>query len=121
MTLNKSDLQIIASKVGAKMLSCFHSGKEFNLSSYEIKEMFEKGVCEYTGHRFNMVQSATFERINPFLGYVSGNVVLVTQAANAQKGCLDNFIKSQDIPIEMRIKLLRKASYVLEKQMKEGV
>lgn len=110
----------ISQKIGAKLLSCLKDGKEFSVPLSELREMFDKGVCAYTGHKFLHHQHATFERVNPFLDYVPGNVVLVTQQANAQKGCLDNFIKQEHIPIEMRIKLLRKATYILEKQIKEG-
>lgn len=119
--LKKEDYQQIAQKIGSKIHSCLKDGKEFSVPLSELKDMFNEGVCYYTGIKFLHYQHATFERINPFLDYVSGNVVLVTVDANAQKGCLDNFIKQGHIPVEMRIKLLRKATYILEKQLKEGV
>lgn len=119
--IKKEDYPHISQKIGAKLLSCLKDGKEFSIPLSELRSMFDESVCAYTGHKFLHYTHATFERINPFLDYVSGNVVLVTQDANAQKGCLDNFIKQEHIPIEMRIKLLRKASYILEKKMKETV
>lgn len=121
MKLSDFTLREITRKVANKMLSCLTTGREFSLSTFEIKELFEKNTCEYTGVKFKTVADATFERVNPFLDYVPGNVVLVSLIANTKKGLLDNFIKAQEIPIEMRIKLLRKATYALEKQLKEGV
>lgn len=117
--INKVDYPQIAQKIGNKMLACLKDGKEFSVPLSELKTMFDEGVCHYTGHKFINLTAATFERVNPFLDYVAGNVVLVTTEANAQKGQLDCFIKNQHIPIEMRIKLLRKATYILEKQLKE--
>lgn len=84
-------------------------------SVYDLLEMIGDGNCHYTGKPFINPQDVTFERVNPTKGYVKGNVVMVSVAANGHKALLDNFVKRQDIPDAMKVKLLRKAIYQLEK------
>lgn len=82
----------------------------------DVIEMLGNGCCAYTGKEFTAIENATFERINPELGYVPGNVVMVTQLANSNKAGLDAFVKSTCIPNATKIKLMRKALYQLEKK-----
>lgn len=81
----------------------------------DVLEMIGNGSCAYTGKEFTAIDNATFERINPNLGYVPGNVVMVTQLANSHKSQLDAFVKNAIIDDAMKIKLLRKAVYQLER------
>ena len=85
------------------------------MSMAELVELIGDGKCAYTGQEFEAIQDITFERVNPKLGYVSGNVLLVNRNSNQQKACLDAFIHREHIPDAMKIKLLRKAIYQLEK------
>ena len=82
----------------------------------DVMDMLGNGCCAYTGKEFSAIENATFERINPKLGYVPGNVVMVTQMANSHKAQLDAFVKNAIIGDAMKIKLLRKALYQLEKE-----
>lgn len=85
------------------------------MSLAELVELIGDGKCAYTGREFKSLQDITFERVNPKLGYVKGNVLLVNHDSNLQKGWLDNFMHKPFIPDAMKIKLLRKAIYQLEK------
>lgn len=101
--------------IGRKVQSCEANEKEFSLSLKELDELFSAEYCAYSGEGFNNWKHVTFERVNPYLPYVSGNVLLVTTHANSHKSLLDNFVKTQVITREMKIKLMRKAIYLLEK------
>lgn len=112
----------IANGYVSKYNSSKSRGIEFLLSLDTFSELVETEICAYTGktmkHEGGGGDRLTLERVNPFLGYIEGNVVAVTSAANTEKSKLDDFLKSNDIPIEMKIKLLRKATYILEKKLK---
>lgn len=95
-----------------------NSDKDFGLKKMSLSELVEllgDGKCAYTGEEFKSIQDITFERVNPKVGYVPGNVLLVNHDSNQQKAWLDNFVHKQFIPDAMKIKLLRKALYQLEK------
>lgn len=58
------------------------------------------------------------ERINASLGYTPENTIAVTHAANSEKSRLDAFMKGTVITNEVKLKLLRKAAYQIEKLLK---
>ena len=109
-----------ARRIAKKIQDCFYSNTEFNISALELKEMFSNNKCAYSGRTMSIDPTkdtlVTFERINPDLGYISGNTLLVCKRANQQKSMLDAFYKDDFIPLEMKIKLMRKALYQLEKK-----
>lgn len=114
-------LHQLIQKVSSKHNNAIINGKASelsNLTGFKMLHLVGDGLCAYTGREFSTLSNATFERINPELGYVEGNVCIVTQEANAQKGQLDSFVKGPVIPDTMKIKLLRKALYQLEKKSK---
>lgn len=105
-------------KVKIKHNNAIMGGKQSHLSNmtaFKLMHLVGNGLCAYTGKEFESLQDATFERVNPSLGYVEGNVCIVALKANQQKGLLDEFVKQETIPDAMKIKLLRKALYQLEK------
>lgn len=112
--------EYIARRIAKKIQDCFYSNTEFNISALELKEMFSNNKCAYSGRTMSIDPAkdtlVTFERINPDLGYISGNTCLVCKRANQQKAMLDAFYKDDFIPLEMKIKLMRKALYQLEKK-----
>ncbi len=117
MNLLEVPFHLIQQKIMAKQVCT--KDKECALSSFtmsEIISMLGDGLCKYTGKEFLSLKDATFERVNPNVGYVPGNVVMVCQQANSRKSQLDAFVKAQGIGTEMKIKLLRKALYQLEKE-----
>lgn len=85
------------------------------MSLSDLVEMLGDGKCAYTGKEFETLQDITFERVNPKVGYVPGNVLLVNYKGNIHKAKLDAFMHECTIPDAMKIKLLRKALYQLEK------
>lgn len=112
-----SDLnQKIASKKGNAGSKC----KIPQFSIYDLLEMIGDGNCAYTKKPFKDLSDVTFERVNPNLGYVKGNVVMVSQDANSRKSSLDAFVKTPIIPADVKIKLMRKALYQLEKELKQS-
>ena len=94
------------------------NGKYFALSFEEYKRVMIEPKCAYTGVSFGVSSGRTLERVNPAIGYVNGNVLAVTKEANCHKSKLDSFMHETTIPMEMKLKLLRKAAYQLEKALK---
>lgn len=78
--------------------------------------------CQYSGKMFSNKPGSpyarTMERINPRLGYTQENTIAVINAANAEKSNLDAFVKGDVILDEVKVKLLRKALYQVEKRVK---
>ncbi len=114
--------QIIA-YLSAKLQSCVDTRKNFSVPLNEVLDIFNVERCPYSGRKFTLekgkINSPTFERVNPWIGYESGNVLIVTKAANQEKAQLDAFVKGGVIDYAMKVKLMRKAIYQLEKRMKE--
>lgn len=104
----------ISTKKGSAKVKCTLT--YYSLS--DILDMVGDGNCQYTGAEFKDLDDITFERINPKEGYVQGNVVMVSKSANNHKSRLDQFMHETTIPDAMKVKLLRKAIYQLEKGMK---
>jgi hypothetical protein len=98
--------------------------KDCELTDFSVLDILNAigdGNCQYTGKGFDSLDDISFERINPKLGYVRGNVVMVKGSVNQTKGCLDSFVKTDVIPLPMKIKLMRKAIYQLEKELKTSL
>lgn len=119
----KKQLEFDASVVAyyqGKLSSCKDRKIPFELTLLECHALLSSTVCSYTGKAFEQKGSGclTLERVNPELGYIPENVVVVRSAANAQKSQLDAFVKGNEIPDAMKIKLLRKATYQIEKKLK---
>ena len=69
-------------------------GKDCELLQFSILDMLNAigdGNCQYTGKGFDSLDDISFERVNPKLGYVKGNVVMVKGIVNQTKGCLSSF------------------------------
>lgn len=99
-----------------------HAGTKSELSNITmaaLSDIVGDGLCHYSGKEFENLKEATFERINPEKGYVLGNVVFVKDSLNNLKGLtLDKFVKTQLLSDAVKIKLLRKALYQIEKKSK---
>ncbi|EPT1451951.1 hypothetical protein ACVOZ6_003539 [Escherichia coli] len=107
-------------KIYNKRIEAKKCGREFTIG--EVSEILAamnlpEGTCAYSGKRFQDLGDITFERIDPNKGYVPGNVVFVSKAANDLKARLDAFEKSPGITDEMKLKLLRKAAYRMSKRI----
>jgi len=105
-----------------KMNNAMERNIPFRLTLLEMKELTEATHCAYTGEKFPVHGDdiRTLERINPKIGYEAGNCVMVTEAANKHKAKLDAFLHMEVISEEMKLKLLRKAVYMIEKELKKG-
>lgn len=102
-----------------KLKSKANRSASFKIQQWKMQDIIEllgNGLCAYTGSEFESLNDMTFERVNPKVGYVPGNVLLVNLQANQQKSQLDSFMHRDYIPVPMKIKLLRKALYQLEKE-----
>lgn len=95
---------------------------QFSLTLSDWTKLMSEPVCPYSGKRFSHKgggsDSRTMERINASLGYTVDNTIAVTSAANSEKSNLDAFMKGSVILPEVKLKLLRKAAYQIEKQLK---
>lgn len=98
---------------------CLNSTDRWFLTLTQFDSLFTNtDFCAYSDKPFNGESDITIERINPNMGYEEGNVCLVTFAANQHKSHLDAFVKKDVITPALKIKLLRKALYQLEKEGK---
>lgn len=113
----KSDIKL-AKAYTNKITNARQSGKVFAITFETYKEVMTASHCFYSGQKFTDTCTPTLERINPFLGYELGNVVAVTNKANQQKSLLDEFLHQRTITDDMKLKLLRKATYQIEKKLK---
>lgn len=117
----KTDLKM-AELYLQKSRNAERSNNQFALTYIEFYKVMASPVCAYSGKTFSRdpesPYSRSLERINPKLGYTPDNTIAVTKAANNQKSNLDAFVKSEEIPAEMKIKLMNKAIYQLQKQIK---
>jgi len=114
---------VITSLYVAKSNSALARGIPFLLSFDDYKNIKSVTHCAYSGVMFDKksdAHSMTIERIDPKKPYIASNCVAVTAAANNLKSNLDMFMHGRCIPNEMKIKLLRKAVYALEKELKNG-
>lgn len=82
----------------------------FNLTLSDIRTIYRRNTCAYTGVNLiinasadntRLGNEATFDRIEPSKGYVKGNVVLCAHDVNLRKGNLSldemrNIIKVAD-------------------------
>ncbi|AOG16650.1 postulated decoy of host sigma70 or sigmaS [Cronobacter phage vB_CsaM_leN] len=95
---------------------------QFALTLSDWAKLMSEPVCSYSGRPFSnkggCSDSRTMERINASLGYTVENTIAVTSAANSEKSNLDAFMKGSVILPEVKLKLLRKAAYQIEKQLK---
>lgn len=101
-----------------KVKSCEERGLEWRITFQQFVELMKVEKCAYTGTVFPKDHGRSIERINPKVGYTMENVVIVTARANSQKAHLDQFVHEEHIPADMKVKLLRKAIYQLEKNTK---
>lgn len=101
-----------------KAKSCEERGLEWRITFEQFVKLMQVEKCAYTGTVFPKDHGRSIERINPKVGYTMENVVIVTAQANSHKAQLDQFIHGTAIPHEMKIKLMRKALYQLEKNSK---
>lgn len=122
MNLLDIPLHQLLQKVRSKHLNAVQKNTESELDAITmdvLNSIIGDGLCHYSGKEFDDLKEATFERINPDKGYVLGNVVMVKDSLNNLKGLtLDRFVKSSCFTDAVKIKLLRKALYQLEKKLK---
>lgn len=83
----------LRSKYGSKKQAAKRSGKQSTLTVNQYVALFKTTpCCHYTGAEFvhppvgqHHQKEPTLERVDPDVGYVPSNVVLVTREANAVK------------------------------------
>lgn len=63
---------------------------DFNLEDDDIRKLLERKTCYYTGARFSKTKKfrRTIDRVDNTKGYIKGNVVACTHAANQLKNVL---------------------------------
>lgn len=84
----------IADRYIAKARSAADRGVEFTLSFTSFKNLMRAKRCYYTGVEFVSGKDSkihrTIDRKDHSLGYVKGNVVACTKAANVLKSLIEN-------------------------------
>lgn len=94
-----------------------HTKFPFDITLEEFQELYKSPTCSYTG---KPLVDSTIERINPFLGYVHGNVTIVNDKANSIKAALDSFVKNSLILKDVKIMLLKVMIKALEGNQEDG-
>lgn len=120
MLATQLSIRDLWTKIGSKAA---HTALDCDLRDFSLSDLIEllgDGRCAYTGEGFENGGDITFERVNPKQGYVKGNVLLVSRKSNQHKSQLDAFVHGNSIPAAMKIKLLRKALYQIEKQVRKS-
>ena len=89
MTRFEEECQAV-SKWQSMRSKCSKIEREFSLTVSQIKQLYRRKTCAYTGVKFvdeeNHPLHRTFDRIDSSKGYVTGNVVACTQRINTLKG-----------------------------------
>lgn len=101
-------LLVIYERARSRNLDC-------NLTITDLKGLFRRKTCYYTGVSFDEKISSlnpTVDRMNPNLGYVSGNVVLCTNWSNTFKA---EVLENQTSRFRTTPKILEKFSKALGK------
>lgn len=83
-----TDLQL-AQKYLNKAQSAKDRGIEFDLPFQSFKNIIRAKKCKYTGIPLTK-ETLTIERVNSKLGYIKGNCVAVSLAANQFKSLFEN-------------------------------
>ncbi|MFW3388517.1 UNVERIFIED_CONTAM: hypothetical protein RF648_21250, partial [Kocuria sp. CPCC 205274] len=88
------------------------------LSFKQVQKIFNsQSACAYSGQMFSTIGDITFERINPRIGYVPGNVVLVKNHINQLKGkTIDRFIHESDLTLDAMADLFSDLARSLRKE-----
>lgn len=110
----------IAKSYSSKYENARKGDKSFSLTLGDWRALMTQTTCSYSGKRFvnGGHDYRTMERVNPMLGYTPENTIAVTHAANSEKSQLDAFMHGSEILDEVKVKLLRKAVYQIEKKLK---
>lgn len=94
-------------KVGNKIASALASEHPFYLTFRQCQTLFNsQRACAYSGEMFSSIGDITFERINPRLPYIKGNVLLVRKHLNQLKGnTIDRFIHESGMGLDAQADL----------------
>lgn len=94
-----------------------------DLSIKDFINLFRKGngTCFYSGEEFENFSDMTLERLDPSIGYVKGNVVLVRGIYNNSKEPLDRYLKSDQVPDHVRIKIMQEAIKVCQRRIDKRI
>lgn len=111
-----SDKELII-KTAAKIKNAEDRKLSFTLDFKDVRKLFGKGNCHYSGEPFLSISDVTFERLDPREGYDKGNVVLVRSTYNKARIPLDNFLKDTVMSDETRLKMLEEAAKVVKKRI----
>lgn len=114
-SLNDKD---IIFKAADKFKTSQQRNLECNLEIKDFVNLFRKGdgKCAYSGEEFFDGHDMTIERLDPKIGYVKGNCVLVRSIYNTRKEPLDRFLKQDGIPDSVKMTILKEAMKVLQRR-----
>lgn len=109
-------------KTSNKITSAMTSNQPFYLSFKQVQKLFNsQSACAYSGELFSTTGDITFERINPQVGYVKGNVVLVRKHINTLKGeTIDRFIHQSGMSTDALADLFALLARSLKKEFTDS-
>lgn len=107
-------------KTSNKITSAMASDHPFFMSFKEVQKLFNsQSACAYSGELFSTTGDITFERVNPLLPYVKGNVLLVRKHLNSLKGnTIDKFIHESGMSLDAQADLFAMISRSLRAEFK---
>lgn len=102
-----------------KVKHCKEQHIEFNLTLTQVKNMLRAKRCQYTGVELThciagepqTLTDVTIDRIDNSKGYVTGNVIACSKAANSFKGVIEN--PSNAINMKQFLKMAKKLDKIL--------
>lgn len=95
-------------------------GQEFELSLSDMRNLCRVKTCAYTGvtltHNSNVSEQLptahSVDRIDNTNGYIKGNVLVCSVAANGAKGRIEQAMKEYDISVEALKKMCERMENV---------
>lgn len=104
--------KVIAGKYVMKVANAAKRGIGFNLTLSQYRKLFTRKYCAYTGVYLTMQSVggeplpsnyATLERIDNMIGYVPGNVIVISHEANKVKAVFEHPDTAIDMPTAIRM------------------
>lgn len=106
-------------KMGEKIKNAQNRNLIFDFTLAQFRRMFTHGVCAYSGKEFQGTNDMTIERLDPEIGYVNGNCVLVCSKLNQLRKPLDEFLKDKRVEDEDKVRMLEYALKTVKKRITE--
>lgn len=107
-------------KMGEKIKNANNRHLVFDFTLAQFQRLFMRGTCAYSNKEFQSTSDMTIERLDPNIGYVHGNCVLVCNRLNQARKPLDEFLKDVRVDDEDKVRMLEFALKTVKKRVVEA-